>query len=220
MNSFLKQLQRGRLLTALLALLLTAAIAFFSIGVSAWQSIMSQAIGINQQYTTIAIPSVMDQYGGEDLYREQQRLNGVLETPGYTTAALSTPQLLSVDRRCLLSANVAGQRAMSSGALDHLQYAYEYDLYNDNLTVRVVKCVSVKTDGPPFGWKTYRADFEFKERRTRHSGAALLKVLLWQEPFSQLALEIVCAGAVPLLGYHNAFCRRGPREKDFSAWQL
>ena len=173
MNLLLKQLQRGKLLTFLLSLLLAAAIAFFSISVSAWQSIMSQMTGINQQYTTIAIPSVMDQYGGEDLYREQQRLSGLLEPDNYSTAALNAPHLLSVDRRCLLSACVAGQRALSSGALDPLQYAYEYDLYTYNLTVLAVKCVSV-TDWPSAAGRGYSAEFEFVDAPSRLESYGLL----------------------------------------------
>ena len=161
MNSFLKQLQRGRLLTVLLALLLAAAIAFLSIGIAAWESIASQISKINQQYTTIAVPAITNQHNVweyEHFEGELQRLNGLLEPDNYSTAALNAPQLLSVDRRYLLSAYTEGQRAMSSGALDPLQYRFEDDCCNYNLTVLAVKCVSVKTDGPLFGQKTYRAD--------------------------------------------------------------
>lgn len=169
MNSFLKQLQRGRLLTALLALLLAAAIAFLSIGIAAWESIASQISKINQQYTTIAVPAITNQHNVweyEHFEGELQRLNGLLEPDNYSTAALNAPQLLSVDRRYLLSAYTEGQRAMSSGALDPLQYRFEDDCCNYNLTVLAVKCVSVIEELRE-GWKGYTVEFEFIDAPSR-----------------------------------------------------
>ena len=164
MNTFLKQLQRGKLFTAFLALLLTLAIALLSISASAWQSIRVQMSGINQGYTTIAVPLLMEQ--SDDSYSTDQ---------DFAVCAQEAPQLLSVDRRCLLSAYTEGRRAMSSGALDALQYVYEYDLYNYNLTVMAVKCISVEerkteletTDGGSMILKGNSSSFEIIDAVSR-----------------------------------------------------
>lgn len=180
MNAFIRQFSRRKLFTALLTLLLAAAVALFSIGFSAWQNMMDQAAGINDQYTTIAIPMAMDQEDKIVLsLEEQQRLYGGDRTDDQLdrdAVALNAPQLLSVDRQCLLGAHVEGMRALSSGALDPLQYVYEFDSYCYAFSVLAAKCVSIK-DYPTFpqeidgmlvqGTFQFSAMFEFVDAVSR-----------------------------------------------------
>lgn len=176
MGIFRKQAQRKPLTTVLLILLLALSIAASSIGFTAWVGAQNQIRAMNAQYTTIAIPKEQDtdqlEHGAH--FHE----DGSIEwgdgqwyyPPDLVESSSGTlPQVSTIDRRCLLGAQVKGVPSLTSGKLDILQYNYSMDQYSYNLSVLAVKCVSCVEEYMPgektedhmsYGYKHYFAEFE------------------------------------------------------------
>lgn len=114
MNIFLKQATRRPLFTTLLVLLLSFSVLLSCIGYSAWESAKTQKSEISNGYTTIAIPIEPDlsNLSPEEIATALQ--NRVFAD----NAAQEAPQITMVDRRCLLSAHIAGSRSLSSSSID------------------------------------------------------------------------------------------------------
>ena len=114
MNIFLKQATRRPLFTTLLVLLLSFSVLLSCTGYSAWESAKTQKNEISNGYTTIAIPIEPDlsNLSPEELATALQ--NRVFADK----AAQEAPQITTVDRRCLLSAHIAGSRSLSSSSID------------------------------------------------------------------------------------------------------
>ena len=114
MNIFLKQATRRPLFTTLLVLLLSFSVLLSCTGYSAWESAKTQKNEISNGYTTIAIPIEPDlsNLSPEEIATALQ--NRVFAD----NAAQEAPQITMVDRRCLLSAHIAGSRSLSSSSID------------------------------------------------------------------------------------------------------
>ena len=148
MGIFRKQTARAPLTTVLLVLLLALSIAASSIGFTAWTSVSKQAETLDQQYTTIAIPIEQDAFRyGVFTTHEDGRIeysDGYCYYPPNVVEekAAVLPQVIDVDRRCLLGAHVKGVPSLTSGKLDILQYNEAIDQYCYNLSVLAVECTA------------------------------------------------------------------------------
>lgn len=114
MNIFLKQATRRPLFTTLLVLLLSFSVLLSCTGYSAWESAKTQKNEISNGYTTIAIPIEpnLSNLSPEEIATALQ--NRVFADK----AAQEAAQITMVDRRCLLSAHIAGSRSLSSSSID------------------------------------------------------------------------------------------------------
>ncbi len=131
MQGFIMQLRRRPLVWCLLTLALALAMAVSLIGVSAWGTIGGQSDRISEEYVTIAVPlhnSKMSE--GEILF----------------DAAMSTGCVESVDNRCLLGAEVKGSRALTSGAIDRLDYLSSFDRSSYAQAVLTATCEAIQED--------------------------------------------------------------------------
>ncbi|MGM9641310.1 MAG: hypothetical protein ACI3V3_08080 [Faecousia sp.] len=135
MNLFRKQLQHTPVFTALLALLLAAAIAFCAIGFAAWSGARAQLMQVDGQYTTIAVPRG-DMYWTGLLYEEGQL------TPLTQQTERNYPGLLADDRRGFLTAHVSGCDSLSAYERNHYGSA-DFDTYGNSMAVIAVRCSSV-----------------------------------------------------------------------------
>ena len=129
MQGFIMQLRRRPLVWCLLTLALALAMAVSLIGVSAWGTIGGQSDRISEEYVTIAVPlhnSKMSE--GEILF----------------DAAMSTGCVESVDNRCLLGAEVKGSRALTSGAIDRLDYLSSFDRSSYAQAVLTATCEAIE----------------------------------------------------------------------------
>ena len=170
MGIFRKQTARAPLTTVLLVLLLALSIAASSIGFAAWTGASKQFEEIDGQYTTIAIPSGLNQ---EKLYEagsyhsigfdskefeDGTRYIGPFDAEN---TARKSPDYLGADHRILLSAYVQGGENLSSGTLDPLKYNYALDQYCYQLSVMALRCISVEET--IYDWRDFRtcwAEFE------------------------------------------------------------
>lgn len=124
-NIFWKLQQRRKGVTAVLALLLTAATAFSCVGFAAWYACQQQLRAVGEQYTTIAIPR--GDVPWTNIRQQQEKY------PGW----------LGEDRRCLLGAYVEGCDSLSSYDLQEYGHT-QLDLYGNNLAVLAVQCDNVQ----------------------------------------------------------------------------
>ena len=138
MNLFGKQFRHTLGFTALLALLLAAAIAFCTIGFAAWSGANAQLREMDAQYTTIAVPRG-DVYWTGLLYKENEW------TP---LAQQNVPGLLADDCRGFLTAHVDGCDSLSAYELDHYESA-DFDVYGNSMAVLAVRCISVSESDAP-----------------------------------------------------------------------
>ena len=175
MKMFRKQTARAPLTTVLLVLLLALSIAASSIGFAAWTGANKQFEEINRQYTTIAIPSGLNQ---EKLYQagsyrsigfdskqfeDGSRYYGPFDLE---STAMGSEHYKGSDHRVYLSAHVEGGIPVTSGTLDLLNYNYELDNYCYQTSVLAVRCVSLEKD-ITYDWTTekyYSAYFEIVDR--------------------------------------------------------
>ncbi len=176
MRIFRKQTQRKPITTALLALLLALSACASSIGFTAWTGAREQIRSLEESFTTVAIPKEQDtdrfelsgtiyddgsiQWGDGQWYYPPNVVEKV-------SAQLS--QVVSIDRRCLLGAQVMGVPSLTSGRTDILQYHQSLDDYSYNLAVLAVKCVACDVMAEPgvqdesgtyWGNISYIVDFE------------------------------------------------------------
>ena len=170
MKMFRKQTARAPLITVLLVLLLALSIAASSIGFAAWTGASKQFEEIDGQYTTIAIPSGLNQ---EKLYEagsyrsigfdskefeDGSRYYGPFDSEN---TARKSPNYLGADHRVLLSAHIQGAKPLSSGTIDPLSYNFVLDQYCYQLSVMALRCIDVKETF--YDWRDYRtcsAEFE------------------------------------------------------------
>ena len=148
MNIFLKQATRRPLFTTLLVLLLSFSVLLSCIGYSAWESAKTQKSEISNGYTTIAIPIEPDLSN--------------LSPEEIATALQNAPQITMVDRRCLLSAHIAGSRSLSSSSIDPSEYNTAFDGECYSLAVFALRCSGIR-EQPTEGMFLYDATFSVEE---------------------------------------------------------
>lgn len=158
MNIFLKQATRRPLFTTLLVLLLSFSVLLSCTGYSAWESAKTQKNEISNGYTTIAIPIEPDlsNLSPEELATALQ--NRVFAD----NAAQEAPQITMVDRRCLLSAHIAGSRSLSSSSIDPSEYNTAFDGECYSLAVFALRCSGIR-EQPTEGMFLYDATFSVEE---------------------------------------------------------
>lgn len=158
MNIFLKQATRRPLFTTLLVLLLSFSVLLSCIGYSAWESAKTQKSEISNGYTTIAIPIEPDlsNLSPEEIATALQ--NRVFAD----NAAQEAPQITMVDRRCLLSAHIAGSRSLSSSSIDPSEYNTAFDGECYSLAVFALRCSGIR-EQPTQGMFLYDATFSVEE---------------------------------------------------------
>ena len=143
MQGFIMQLRRRPVVWCLLTLALALAMAVSLIGVSAWSTIGGQSDRISEEYVTIAVPSQNNiSIIGEILF----------------DAAMSSGCVESVDNRCLLGAEVKGSRALTSGAIERVDYNVSFDWPSYAQAVLTVTCEAILED------QRYRLYWENQER--------------------------------------------------------
>lgn len=158
MNIFLKQATRRPLFTTLLVLLLSFSVLLSCTGYSAWESAKTQKNEISNGYTTIAIPIEpnLSNLSPEELATALQ--NRVFADK----AAQEAPQITTVDRRCLLSAHIAGSRSLSSSSIDPSEYNTAFDGECYSLAVFALRCSGIR-EQPTEGMFLYDATFSVEE---------------------------------------------------------
>lgn len=158
MNIFLKQATRRPLFTTLLVLLLSFSVLLSCIGYSAWESAKTQKSEISNGYTTIAIPIEPDL---SNLSPEE--ITTALQNRVFADkAAQEAPQITTVDRRCLLSAHIAGSRSLSSSSIDPSEYNTAFDGECYSLAVFALRCSGIR-EQPTEGMFLYDATFSVEE---------------------------------------------------------
>lgn len=158
MNIFLKQATRRPLFTTLLVLLLSFSVLLSCTGYSAWESAKTQKNEISNGYTTIAIPIEpnLSNLSPEEITTALQ--NRVFADK----AAQEAPQITMVDRRCLLSAHIAGSRSLSSSSIDPSEYNTAFDGECYSLAVFALRCSGIR-EQPTEGMFLYDATFSVEE---------------------------------------------------------
>ena len=77
-------------------------------------------------------------------------------------AAQEAPQITMVDRRCLLSAHIAGSRSLSSSSIDPSEYNTAFDGECYSLAVFALRCSGIR-EQPTEGMFLYDATFSVEE---------------------------------------------------------
>ena len=158
MNIFLKQATRRPLFTTLLVLLLSFSVLLSCTGYSAWESAKTQKNEISNGYTTIAIPIEPDL---SNLSPEE--ITTALQNRVFADKeAQEAPQITTVDRRCLLSAHIAGSRSLSSSSIDPSEYNTAFDGECYSLAVFALRCSGIR-EQPTEGMFLYDATFSVEE---------------------------------------------------------
>ena len=158
MNIFLKQAIRKPLFPVLSVLLLGFSVWLFCTGYSAWESAKAQKSEISDGYTTIAIPIEPDLSGLSSEEMAAALQSRVLADK----AAQEAPQITMVDRRCLLSAHIAGSRALTSGSIDPSEYNTAFDGECYSLAVFALRCSGIR-EQPTEGMFLYDVTFSVEE---------------------------------------------------------
>ena len=158
MNIFLKQAIRKPLFPVLSVLLLGFSVWLFCTGYSAWESAKAQKSEISGGYTTIAIPIEPDLSG----LSSEEMATALQSRVLADKAAQEAPQITMVDRRCLLSAHIAGSRALTSGSIDPSEYNTAFDGECYSLAVFALRCSGIR-EQPTEGMFLYDATFSVEE---------------------------------------------------------
>lgn len=158
MNIFLKQAIRKPLFPVLSVLLLGFSVWLFCTGYSAWESAKAQKSEISDGYTTIAIPIEPDLSG----LSSEEMATALQSRVLADKAAQEAPQITMVDRRCLLSAHIAGSRALTSGSIDPSEYNTAFDGECYSLAVFALRCSGIR-EQPTEGMFLYDATFSVEE---------------------------------------------------------
>lgn len=161
MNIFLNQAARKSVFTLLMVLLLSLSIALSCIGYSAWTGASIQQEQISSNYTTVAIPKELAFTPQSEEEMDEYALE-IQKTVYADWAAQEAPQLIGIDRRCLLSAHVAGCKALSSSAMEMIEYNQAFDDECYSLSVFALRCESIKEDKAG-EHLLYYADFQVEE---------------------------------------------------------
>lgn len=158
MNVFWKQAVRRPVFTMLLTLLLSLSIALSCIGCAAWVSAKKHRDSISAAYTTIAIPVEPELSG-----RMAEEITSALQARVFADqAAQEAPMLSAIDRRCLLSAHIAGSKSLSSSRMDPSEYNTAFDGECYSLAVFALRCDTV-TEKAAEGTLLYDAAFQVEE---------------------------------------------------------
>lgn len=158
MNIFFKQATRKPVFTILMVLLLSLSVALSCIGYSAWTSAKMQQGEISGGYTTIAIPLQPDM---TKLSADEITL--ALQNRVYADwAAQEAPQLTMIDRRCLLSAHIAGSKSLSSSRIDPSEYNIAFDGECYSLAIFALRCENIR-EQPTEGMLMYDATFSVEK---------------------------------------------------------
>ena len=171
MGIFRKQTIRTPLTTVLLVLLLALSIAASSVGFTAWMGAKRQFDTINSQYTTIAIPSganyekqykgFFSHYGYDSIkFEDGSSYIGPKDALSY---AKDAPSFVSSNNGVLLSAHVADSTAITSGAINTVDYHSELDDHCYSLSVFAVRCKKIEIYEhllPELGYYMYSVIFE------------------------------------------------------------
>ena len=175
MGIFRKQTVRAPWTTVLLVLLLALSIAASSIGFAAWTGANKQFEEIDRQYTTIAIPSGLNQEKQYDAgYQRSIGFDSIEFDDGSIyygpfdseNTAKGSEHYKGSDKRIYLSAHVEGGIPLTSGTLDPLNYNYTLDNYCYQTSVLALRCVELETD-IVYDWREeiyYSAYFEIVDR--------------------------------------------------------
>lgn len=158
MNIFLKQAIRKPLFPVLSVLLLGFSVWLFCTGYSAWESAKAQKSEISDGYTTIAIPIEPDLSG----LSSEEMATALQSRVLADKAAQEAPQITMVDRRCLLSAHIAGSRALTSGSIDPSEYNTAFDGECYSFAVFALRCSGIR-EQPTEGMFLYDATFSVEE---------------------------------------------------------
>jgi len=175
MGIFRKQTVRAPWTTVLLVLLLALSIAASSIGFAAWTGANKQFDEIDRQYTTIAIPSGLNQekeykagsyrpigFDSKE-FEDGSRYYGPFDSE---TTAMGSEHYKGADHRIYLSAHVEGGIPLTSGTLDLLDYSFELDRHCYQTSVLALRCIELETD-IIYDWREeiyYTAYFEVVDR--------------------------------------------------------
>lgn len=158
MNVFFKQATRTPIFTILMVFLLSFSVALSCTGYSAWTSVKIQQDEITGGYTTIAIPVEPDLSG-----LSPEEITSALQNRVYAdVAAQEAPLIAMIDRRCLLSAHIAGCQSLSSSRMDPSEYNIAFDGECYSLAVFALRCESIK-EQPTEGMMLYDAAFSVEE---------------------------------------------------------
>lgn len=158
MNIFYRQAVRKKSFSLFMVLLLSLAIALSCIGYCAWSGAQQQRRAVTGEYTTIAIPLQPDLNG-----MSAEEIGSALQSRVYADwAAQEAPQLTMIDRRCLLSAHIAGSESLSSSSMDPSEYNIAFDGECYSLAVFALRCESV-VEKPTEGMLLYDATFGVEE---------------------------------------------------------
>lgn len=136
MNLFFTQIRRRFALSALLVILLAAAISFQAIAFSALDAVQTQISAVGGQYTTAAVPKetalwwrIFTSEDGNEI------ISPMLQRDQY-------PGLLSEDRRGILNAHVTGCESVSAYEKDTFSND-AYDIFSRSFAVLAVRCTRV-----------------------------------------------------------------------------
>lgn len=158
MNIFFRQAVRKPIFTALTILLLSLSVALSCVGYSAWTSAERQRDEIASSYTTIAIPIEPELSG-----LSAEEIGVALQNRVYADLATQdAPQITKIDRRCLLSAHIAGSKSLSSSRVDSSEYNIAFDGECYSLAVFALRCESV-SEFSAGGQLLYDASFGVEE---------------------------------------------------------
>lgn len=179
MNVQLRKVTRNPWSTLILLMLLVLSIIVTSISYPALLNCKFQFEQINKQYTTIAIPSGLNQeklftsgtyYSiGVDSKKFSDGTKYIGPIDAENTARGSDYYRYS-DYRTLLSAHVEGGKPITSGTLDPLEYNFTLDTYCYQLSVMALQCISIETDityGETAAGKSYWAGFQIVDDVSR-----------------------------------------------------
>ncbi|MGN1306344.1 MAG: hypothetical protein ACI4V3_01590 [Faecousia sp.] len=147
MNLFSKLSLRRPVFSALLGLLLSAAVAVSSIGVAAWWGANVQREQVNAQYTTIAVPR-------GDVFWTGLLYENNMPTPFSCQTERDYPGLMADDCRGFLAAHVEGCESLSAYELDNFG-SPDFDAYGNSLAVVAVRCTSVAEYNDPIQQAVY-----------------------------------------------------------------
>lgn len=158
MNLFFRQMIRKPCVSLLMVLLLSLSVALSGIGYCAWTAAKQQQGAVSGEYTTIAIPQQPDLDG----LSPEGTVTALQNTVYADWAAQEAPQLESIDRRCLLSACVSGNKSLSSSRVDPSEYNIAFDGECYNLAVFALRCESIREQATE-GVLLYDATFGVEE---------------------------------------------------------
>lgn len=129
-----KQMHRRPVISVVLLLALTVAVAVSLVGISAWTVILRQSGEIADNYVTIAI------------FNEPTEWTSPLYHEAAMEAALQSGCVLNYDSRCMLGAEIEGTRALTSGAVRITDYAAEIDSPSYSMGVLAITCTAIEPE--------------------------------------------------------------------------